>query len=129
MYNSYQLLIDASPDDVIHTELFTIVPKADAPHILSLNKTTFTKGETMTITGTNFKKGTLTTYVSLSDGTTSAVGAATTVNAEGTQITYKLNSAGTYKVHVQCGVYGGAYDYNGSYAFSSYYTTQITVNP
>ena len=128
-YNSYQLLIDASPEDVIHTELVKIVPKADAPQILSLNKTTFTKGETLVITGTNFKKSSLTTHVSLSKDGTAGAGVATSVSADGTQVTYILNQTGTFKVGVECGVYGGPYDYTGTFTFSGYYTTQITVNP
>ena len=122
-YRSYQLYVG----NAIHTEWIKVVPRADAPTITSVNKTTFASGETLVITGTNFKQDGLPTYVVLSTGTTAYTGVPTTINADGTQITYKVFSAGTYQLSVERGVYGGTNDY--TYSFSDYYKFPITVNP
>ena len=105
--DDYNVVVKVNGEQVYSTSRVTINAFVATPVITSIDKTTYNKGEVMTITGQNLRSTGLITNIGLvpvSGGTSYSY--SISVNAEGTQATFTIPntvSAGTYEVDIAVG--------------------------
>lgn len=106
-----------------NAEDVTVLPDPDSPFISSINALTFTRGETIIITGQNLKKPAVATNINFmpADESGPTIVRSASANAEGTEVTYVIPNdftTDTYKIVIEV-------DFN----YSNEYEESITINP
>jgi hypothetical protein len=120
---SHILQVTSNGKTKSYSEKINIITNPNTPVITSLNKTTFTRGETITITGMKLSKAGFSTNLILLPFPTGGLALVRSciANAEGTQLTYTIPTdfpAGTYTISIGVDL-----------LFSDTYVDAIKINP